>query len=583
MKKIKFLILALLGITIIPSAYAVPLDFSIYWYYTRFNETKVISTICDTGTPPYFNYYQCNLNAGNTPHSNFVKSTYNQFEFAYSTPSGVVTVPWLYARDIWESREFVRSYFTESWDQKHNSITLSSRTAYQYIAPDGRKFTFTQVFFHPYQFTLYDPVSKNSLTFLWKNKLINSILLANPKLNTDNVRLVDLHARKAWSITMEQQSARDILLGRNLSADYLKTLQFSKSYTVFEWWQKITPGSWVNEYYSQWSWFIYTLDVDFVAPKWSTPDTNTGNVAAVEYGKCANYRSDIKNLAYYSQKCWDDPVDDETQNWVRVDSWNWSWDVQFVLQQLTWANKNKCWRFANAKKQHWEKYKDEREKFTADFRKYARTAESIDIQWLCKSVELEHGAPDWKLFWSWLLQSWKSLFESLSNLFSKDFYDKAFHWELIGIFNGVNYKYDDYYSDLTEAIALYRQCEWYGAGGRDSSPGERDMYACSLYSLKLGEMSQKLNSLGNSWFTYSWFVDIVKNSKQNISIQSLSGVKDFWESLWDKIYGLTYGPFLSWYNHAAFIQCNSSLHVEAMDIFAYVFFVIVFLYFFKLL
>lgn len=450
MKKIKFLILALLGIIIIPSAYAVPLDFSIYWYYTRFNETKVISTICDTGTPPYFNYYQCNLDAGSTPHSNFVKSTYNQFEFAYSTPSGVVTVPWLYARDIWESREFVRSYFTESWDQKHNSITLSSRTAYQYTAPDGRKFTFTQVFFHPYQFTLYDPVSKNSLTFLGKNKLINAILLANPKLNTDNVRLVDLHARKAWSITMEQQSARDILLGRNLSADYLKTLQFTKSYTVFEWWQKITPGSWVNEYYSQWSWFIYTLDVDFVAPKWSTPDTNTGNVAAVEYGKCANYRSDIKNLAYYSQKCWDDPVDDETQNWVRVDSWNWSWDVQEVLQQLTWANKNKCWRFANAKKQHWEKYKDEREKFSADFNKYARTAESIDVQSLCKSVELEHSS----------IGGLNSFFANdwLSNSL-KNFWNNLVWNDVVGNVGSVKVFKTDYDRDLQSLEIARQKCE----------------------------------------------------------------------------------------------------------------------------
>lgn len=504
MKKIKFLILALLGITIIPSAYAVPLDFSIYWYYTRFNETKVISTICDTGTPPYFNYYQCNLNAGNTPHSNFVKSTYNQFEFAYSTPSGVVTVPWLYARDIWESREFVRSYFTESWDQKHNSITLSSRTAYQYIAPDGRKFTFTQVFFHPYQFTLYDPVSKNSLTFLWKNKLINSILLANPKLNTDNVRLVDLHARKAWSITMEQQSARDILLGRNLSADYLKTLQFSKSYTVFEWWQKITPGSWVNEYYSQWSWFIYTLDVDFVAPKWSTPDTNTGNVAAVEYGKCANYRSDIKNLAYYSQKCWDDPVDDETQNWVRVDSWNWSWDVQPVLQQLTWANKNKCWRFANAKKQHWEKYKDEREKFTADFRKYARTAESIDIQWLCKRVELEHSS----------IGGLNSFFANdwLSNSL-KNFWNKLVWNDVVGTVGNVKVFKTDYDRDLQSLEIARQKCESDTAFSYFSTvfvdvEAERKKF-CEQYRLEKIAFDLKYNNLKYA----SWYQEYYENKR----------------------------------------------------------------------
>lgn len=197
---------------------------------------------------------------------------------------------------------------------------------------------------------------------------------------------------------------------------------------------------------------IYNMDyLNFM--RGATDKSNSGSVAE-DYNKCSSSYSDIKALAYYSKACWEDPADDTTLNRVKVDSWDAEGDVKPLLDQLTGVNKNKCGRFANAKKKYKEKYAENWESWYKSFSDYAWTPEAIDIQALCRGVELEHGSAGVEGKWAkWFFTTWtKAFLDSLKWAWKNN-------WNMIEVWSWFFISQNSFERDMGHFSAYYKACQ----------------------------------------------------------------------------------------------------------------------------
>lgn len=300
--------------------------------------------------------------------------------------------------------DMIRTVY-QNWEHKTVITTLPSRTAYKRTSNAGIDYMFTQIYFYHNQFILYDPVKEVGLSFLGKVNVVWGAVFANPGATEDNLRFIDYVRKKAYSATITNTAAWKRLLGTDVSMSRLQSMNWSKSYTMNKGGSSFLPPNFkIDKQGSEW--FQYIEDIEFTAPDWNAgkPNNNwTGNLVAQNYRACVSRRSDIKVLAQISKSCWDDPLDSETLNWVKVDSWNWEWEVKTIIDQLEWGNKIKCWRFANIKKKFYDRYSKEWESFSKDFNNYAFTPEAIDFQAQCRWEELEQehwSAGSYNVVWS---------------------------------------------------------------------------------------------------------------------------------------------------------------------------------------
>ena len=58
------------------------------------------------------------------------------------------------------------------------------------------------------------------------------MLIANPRKEEQNVFLIQLQKMKAFSLTVDKNQAREIWKGNGVNKNFLKNLQFEKSYTL---------------------------------------------------------------------------------------------------------------------------------------------------------------------------------------------------------------------------------------------------------------------------------------------------------------------------------------------------------------
>lgn len=197
---------------------------------------------------------------------------------------------------------------------------------------------------------------------------------------------------------------------------------------------------------------IYNMDyLNFM--RGATDKSNSGSVAG-DYNNCSSSYSDIKALAYYSKACWEDPSDDTTLNRVKVDSWDAEGEAKPLLDQLTGANKNKCGRFANAKKKYKEKYAENWESWYKSFSDYARTPEAIDIQALCRGVKLEHGSAGAEGKWAkWFFTTWaKAFLDSLKWAWKNN-------WNMIEVWSWFSISQNSFERDIGHFSAYYKACQ----------------------------------------------------------------------------------------------------------------------------
>lgn len=479
--------------------------------------------------------------------------------------------------------DMIRTVY-QNWEHKTVITTLPSRTAYKRTSNAGIDYMFTQIYFYHNQFILYDPVKEVGLSFLGKMNVVWGAVFANPGATEDNLRFIDYVRKKAYSATITNTAAWKRLLGTDVSMSRLQSMNWSKSYTMNKGGSSFLPPNFkIDKQGSEW--FQYIEDIEFTAPDWNAgkPNNNwTWNQVAQNYRACVSRWSDIKILAQISKTCGDDPADEETLNWVKVDSWNWDGDVKTILDQLTGKNKTKCWRYANTKKKYHDKYSKEWESFSKDFNNYAFTPEAIDVQAQCRWEELdqEHwsaGASpweEWKHVFSWMINWNKSLAEVLSDERNK---------VLTGN-DEISFTQWDYLEDTKYLRDLFNQCNWltFGWLHQDKSSEDR-LYYCSLYEsfkqtllvkyagvdfkkakLKsLDDLIKHLDNIKNKWVISTFTTELKERIKEPFS------------EVWTKLYSYVQDPYVSWYNHWLFVSCSGNVHIEWMDIFAYILFLMV--------
>ena len=306
-----------------------------------------------------------------------------------------------------QNGEWIDMIRTVYQNGEHKTVitTLPSRTAYKRTSNAGIDYMFNQIYFYHNQFILYDPVKEVGLSFLGKMNVVWGAVFANPGATEDNLRFIDYVRKKAYSATITNTAAWKRLLGTDVSMSRLQSMNWSKSYTMNKGGSSFLPPNFkIDKQGSEW--FQYIEDIEFISPDWNAgkPNNNwTSNQVAQSYRACVSKRSDIKILAQISKTCGDDPADEETLNWVKVDSWNWDSDVKTILDQLTGKNKTKCGRYANTKKKYHDKYTKEWESFSKDFNNYAFSPEAIDVQSQCRWEELEQehwSAGSYNVVWS---------------------------------------------------------------------------------------------------------------------------------------------------------------------------------------
>lgn len=479
--------------------------------------------------------------------------------------------------------DMIRTVY-QNWEHKTFITTLPSRTAYKRTSNAGIDYMFTQIYFYHNQFILYDPVKEVGLSFLGKMNVVWGAVFANPGATEDNLRFIDYVRKKAYSATITNTAAWKWLLWTDVSMSRLQSMNWSKSYTMNKGGSSFLPPNFkIDKQGSEW--FQYIEDIEFTAPDWNAgkPNNNwTWNQVAQNYRACVSRRSDIKILAQISKTCGDDPADEETLNWVKVDSWNWDGDVKTILDQLTGKNKTKCGRYANTKKKYHDKYSKEWESFSKDFNNYAFTPEALDVQAQCRWGELEQehwsaGASpweEWKHVFSWMINWNKSLAEVLTDERNK---------VLTGN-DEISFTQWDYLEDTKYLRDLFNQCNWLTFGWlyQDKSSEDR-LYYCSLYEsfkqtllvkyagvdfkkakLKsLDDLIKHLDNIKNKWVISTFTTELKERIKEPFS------------EVWTKLYSYVQDPYVSWYNHWLFVSCSGNVHIEWMDIFAYILFLMV--------
>ena len=421
--KLKYLFLALLGLILIPTTNAYELGVNLNWtnadYDVEYRDAKFAFY---NSSYPYIVARPC---SDSSQGSKCFSAPYDSSSiFDYSYRIHVSLSSWSFEKffgvaykDNWEWRDFYHSVYSSDNKAVQKLFNVPSRTAFSVKMTNGKEYIMDTVYF--YHNTLVFMDSRNGFTLYLNGNLKASdwVVFVDPFLKEDNFFFIRFKEKKAWSMTVSEPEAWNWFFWKK-NWELLKTLKFTKSYEVREWWETIFPINFhVYKNKQGWPWYTYQEDIEFVSPEWNAgkPSNNwTGNQIAQNYRACVSKRSDIKILAQISKTCGDDPADEETLNWVKVDSWNWDGDVKTILDQLTGKNKTKCGRYANTKKKYHDKYSKEWESFSKDFNNYAFSPEALDVQSQCRWEELEQehwsaGQINYNAFSSsWLSAVWNS-------------------------------------------------------------------------------------------------------------------------------------------------------------------------------
>lgn len=588
--KLKLLFLALLGLILIPNTNAYELGVNLNWTNANYDvEYKDAKFTLYNSSYPYIVAYPC---SNSSQGSKCFSAPYYSsviFDYSYSIHVSLDSYSFnkffgVAYKDNWEWRDFYHSVYSSDNKAVQKIFNTPSRTAFSVKMTNGKEYIMDTVYF--YHNTLVFMDSRNGFTLYLNGNLKASdwVVFVDPFLKEDNLFFIRFKEKKAWSMTVSETEAWNWFFWKK-SSDVLKTLKFTKSYEVREGGETIFPINfhvWKDK--QGWLWYTYQEDIEFTAPDWNAgkPNNWTGNQVAQNYRACVARRSDIKILAQISKTCGDDPADEETLNWVKVDSWNWEWEAKTIIDQLTGKNKTKCGRYANTKKKYHDKYSKEWESFSKDFNNYAFTPEAIDVQAQCRWEELEQehwsaGASpweEWKHVFSWMINWNKSLAEVLSDERNK---------VLTGN-DEISFTQWDYLEDTKYLRDLFNQCNWLTFGWlyQDKSSEDR-LYYCSLYEsfkqtllvkyagvdfkkakLKsLDDLIKHLDNIKNKWVISTFTTELKERIKEPFS------------EVWTKLYSYIQDPYVSWYNHWLFVSCSGNVHIEWMDIFAYILFLMV--------
>ena len=357
-----------------------------------------------------------------TPHSSYSSFWISGFNF-YSTLDKYSNYMYHLGFAYKYENEWITFYQAKyKWAvQYYNTFTIPSRTAYQYTNSIGNKFLFSEIFVYDNQFTLYDPESNYWVSWIGDVRLENMMLIANPRKEEQNVFLIQLQKQKAFSLTVDKNQAREIWKGNGVNKNFLKSLNFEKSYTLTSWGNYIFPPGFKKT--QQWRGFIYTEDIETQSMDWWGGATNNPNQwgnsdgsykeRLAEYNQCASYRQNVKTYTLYDRECYrwllDDPADNRDFDirlapWKAIVDWNWEGELDIKTKDPI------CLKFKSRKPVYMAKYKEKRDEFIKDSQEYwLNPSQTINVAEKCgtrpefKPKELDDASVWEKILW-WLLK-----------------------------------------------------------------------------------------------------------------------------------------------------------------------------------
>ena len=446
--KLKYLFLALLGLILIPNTNAYELGANLNWTNSDYDvEYKDAKFTFYNSSYPYIVARPC---SDSSQGSKCFSAPYDSSSiFDYSYRIHVSLSSWSFEKffgvaykDNWEWRDFYHSVYSSDNKAVQKLFNVPSRTAFSVKMTNGKEYIMDTVYF--YHNTLVFMDSRNWFTLYLNGniKASDGVVFVDPFLKEDNFFFIRFSEKKAWSMTVSEPEAWNWFFWKK-NWELLKTLKFTKSYEVREWWETIFPINfhvWKNK--QGWPWYTYQEDIEFVSPEWNAWSNNNTENNLEAYNNCLSYYWEIHNLARLWDKCsWDGKDEQAMDNFLAIQHWNWEWDAPELKGNSAFL----CSVFAKYKKKYKEKHAKDWWKFEQEREEYMFNPDWLVPVNRCQSFKIweqESGNmwKDLKAFWQNFLSSiWKSIGISNWSQVSKNDYEKDM-WEYMAYVRACNHK-----------------------------------------------------------------------------------------------------------------------------------------------
>lgn len=470
-------------------------------------------------------------------------------------------------------------------EQYYNTLSLPSRVGYLYTSSAGVKNLFTEIFVNDNQFILYAPETNYCVSFVGDVKLENMMIVSNPWKDEQNLWIIQCQKMKAYSLTVDKNQAREVWKGNWVNKNFLKNLNFEKSYTITTGGTYLFP-EWMRQI-DQRRWFVYTEDIELQSMDWWGGTTNNPNwnqwgnsdgsykERLAEYNQCASYRQNVKTYTLYDRECYrwllDDPADNREFDirlapWKAIVDWNWQGDIDIKTKDPI------CLKFKSRKPVYMQKYKDKRDEFIKDSQEYwLNPSQTINVAEKCgtrPSLKIKEWTEE-----KWLLDKIQDGFYRFRDNFN-DLWGKP-----IVSSGGQNLYNYDYRKDIEQLKFLREYCQWWTIIDKYLQTEEQYEAMKKSYCERYDKLKKEIERKYANW---TWFYNGKSLSWALRDIENWAD-RDYNVWIWKKFVSLITDSFYSGYNSVDFVVpvCWKDNKNSFFEIFFYLFFFLTVFYLFK--
>lgn len=471
-------------------------------------------------------------------------------------------------------------------EQYYNTLSLPSRVGYLYTSSAGVKNLFTEIFVNDNQFILYAPETNYCVSFVGDVKLENMMIVSNPWKDEQNLWIIQCQKMKAYSLTVDKNQAREVWKGNWVNKNFLKNLNFEKSYTITTGGTYLFP-EWMRQI-DQRRWFVYTEDIELQSMDWWGGATNNPNgnqwgnsdgsykERLAEYNQCASYWQNVKTYTLYDRECYrwllDDPADNRDFDirlapWKAIVDWNWQGDLDIKTKDPI------CLKFKSRKPVYMQKYKEKRDEFIKDSQEYwLNPSQTINVAEKCGT------RPSLKIK-EWTEEKW--LLDKIQDGFYRfrDNFNELWGKPIVSSGGQNLYNYD-YRKDIEQLKFLREYYQWWTIIDKYLQTEEQYEAMKKSYCERYDKLKKEIERKYANW---TWFYNGKSLSWALRDIENWAD-RDYNVWIWKKFVSLITDSFYSGYNSVDFVVpvCWKDNKNSFFEIFFYLFFFLTVFYLFKI-
>lgn len=342
--------------------------------------------------------------------------------------------------------------------------------------------------------------------------------------------------------------------------------KLEKSLTISQWMRKLFKEE--SPYYDP------NYNVNKIL--WEVPETTAPSANSAEaYNQCLAYYNSVKTYASYDRNCYKDLLDSNQDIAIRqqITDWDWEWEWPATDNRI-------CNLWKGYKKSYKTKFKDKWSEFLELSSANRLSPHSLNVKDYCwERPKIEEN---------------KGFFEGIKDFFTGRTGDPL----MIGD-DWKNYYAGDFADDWEKLRDLYWKCKWLNKRWLMQSATlteQEKTQACSDYQSEKTKFLKKwehatipkfygwglpaaIHGIEQSGIGTGWILEKLKKDVSN------SVIWDSFSYVWEELFGRVKGPFYSWYNSVLSLNCaaNSIPHIEIMDYIAMWAFALMAFILFKLL